>query len=695
MAAIARRRWLVASAVAGALLAVALAAIVVWQIRKDNDIPSRDSALGDLLAWIPADDAAAASFAAWTPDPGRSSELTALDALPTYTKLGVDPLPAALGTDLDWPDRYGWSAGDVTGWAAAGDGELGVLSGDFPFDEIAGRLAAAGYHQASYRGLRLFVAANDATPADPSANGVIPGVGAIALFRGRIVTARSSAQLHRAIDVAKAGSGSLADNDAVSQALAKISSLSLLTGTTQSLLAAACDVDAVAGSTGAAGRTNYALVGYGRTGKGGARRTVVAVSYPSADAAAANLAAVRDGWNGGFVNARGAGASISTYGEVSGVSQSGRLLVAELVNGRDDDWVRTGIRYALPVCEAAMALAPAATPDLTGGAGRLATMERLSNGLPSTGDPAERFRAVDLDLAAAARGATVPGPGADEAAVRTWLGALQPLPAMEILPNDAGQLAAWSSMFGIALSAVDGVAEFNGDPGATTVGIVIGSWDEAGLTARLIGLGYQTIVIDSVRQFAIDRSLSSNDPFLTAHPIWTNIAVLGDRMWISASQATMRAVLAQATDPTVESVQSSTALRPRLATAVAIQSDGAAAVSASCGSVLAGTTGFAVVLERAGGGTAVHVIAMLDGTRATSEIKSQLDDRISSLTVVPPAAGKPERLTAAFDYRGVSAGGEASTPSVDAELAISPKQLANAGELWTLLLGGCRLTGAT
>ena len=51
------------------------------------------------------------------------------------------------------PLRLGPS--DVTGWAAAGDGSLAVLSGEFDLTTIETQLVAAGYESSTYRGVRV------------------------------------------------------------------------------------------------------------------------------------------------------------------------------------------------------------------------------------------------------------------------------------------------------------------------------------------------------------------------------------------------------------------------------------------------------------------------------------------------------------------------------------------------------------
>ena len=70
----------------------------------------------------------------------------------------------------------------------------------------------------TYRGVRVLAIPEMATPQATALTAPIPGVQAIALLDGRIVTAGSLAQLHHALDVALDGKGSLAQNPAVSSA---------------------------------------------------------------------------------------------------------------------------------------------------------------------------------------------------------------------------------------------------------------------------------------------------------------------------------------------------------------------------------------------------------------------------------------------------------------------------------------------
>jgi len=104
------------------------------------------------------------------------------------------------------------------------------------------------------------------------------------------------------------------------------------------------------------------VVGYGRLGMGGERRTLVATSYADAAAAGKALDTYTAGWESGIVITTQAGAEVAALGSVSAVGQTDEWLIAELVDGREDGWVRAGIRFARPVCEAAVTALPSGTP---------------------------------------------------------------------------------------------------------------------------------------------------------------------------------------------------------------------------------------------------------------------------------------------------------------------------------------------
>jgi hypothetical protein len=55
------------------------------------------------------------------------------------------------------------------------------------------------------------------------------------------------------------------------------------------------------------------------------------------------------------------GSSLAVFGRLITVVQSGPVVLAELADGRDEGWIRSGIRFAFPVCAAAASAAASAT----------------------------------------------------------------------------------------------------------------------------------------------------------------------------------------------------------------------------------------------------------------------------------------------------------------------------------------------
>jgi Protein of unknown function (DUF3352) len=325
----------------------------------EPDFVVRDEPVADLLSWVPATDLTRRAFAVWTPDSGLVTPLAPSETARLQDQIGMKPEPHTLGHTLAWWTKFGWEAGQVTGWATAGSGsDFSVLTGEFDIALIKVRLAAAGYVQDSYRGVDIYTVATNEPKAVVVAGDSHAAASAIAILDGRILTARDRSMVSAAIDAARDGRGSLLDDPSVSRALATLSPVSAIVAVAVADLAAQCNPAASGVNMEDTASLNPVIVAYGRNGTGGERRTTVAVVYPDEGSAANASPAFETGWFQGFANAGGAGASIATFGTLTVVSRTGPILTAELVDGRDDGWVRAGIRFAIPVCEAVLALAP-------------------------------------------------------------------------------------------------------------------------------------------------------------------------------------------------------------------------------------------------------------------------------------------------------------------------------------------------
>jgi hypothetical protein len=322
-----------------------------------------------VLGWIPATDETRRAFAVWTEDPGGDgTPVTMTAADPLVRRLALTPVPYTLGTSREWPDRFGYGAQAVTRWATAGNGAtIAVLGGDFDPATVERRLTDAGYQASPYHGVAVYVLDDLATPSRSIDGDAVSAANVVAVFGDRLITAVSPATVRDAIDAAQGRVPSLADEPAVAAIVRTLAPISGLVAVDAADHAIDCghggqwthrDLERPSG--------RYVVVAYGRLGDGGERRTLVATSYGDEAAAGAALDRQTAGWESGVVSAAGAGAEIAVYGRVSAVGQTGNLVVAELVEGREDGWVRAGIRFATPVCEAVATALPRGTPAPAG-----------------------------------------------------------------------------------------------------------------------------------------------------------------------------------------------------------------------------------------------------------------------------------------------------------------------------------------
>ncbi|HEY7031130.1 MAG TPA: hypothetical protein VH482_07385 [Thermomicrobiales bacterium] len=363
------RRW-VASLAAVAVLVTGAVVGVLLIHDPGETVPTpvtRADAVADLLAWIPATDQTRHAFAVWSEDPGGAAGTPVVNAGidPLIDRLGLSPVPSTLGRSAPWRARFGYGARDVQRWVTAGgDAPIAVLGGDFDRAAIETALTDAGYRKSTYHGVPVYVLHDVATPSPTVDGDAIGAANAVALYAGRVITSASPAAVRGAIDAAQGRVPSLADDPEIAvmlQTLAPISGLVAVDAADQA-------IDCGIGGSWShrtlpqpSGR--YVVVGYGRLGAGGERRTLVAANLADAVAAGAALDKYAAGWNGGIVMTTGAGAEIAAYGRLTAVGQTDNLLIAELVDGREDGWVRAAIRFARPVCELASTALPAEPPQ--------------------------------------------------------------------------------------------------------------------------------------------------------------------------------------------------------------------------------------------------------------------------------------------------------------------------------------------
>jgi hypothetical protein len=74
------------------------------------------------------------------------------------------------------------------------------------------------------------------------------------------------------------------------------------------------------------------------------------------------LPVLESDWRLGYVNQAGMGGLVSNLTTVRSVRRVEQYVVADLVEGRENGWTRSGIRYLVAICEQASILIPSGAP---------------------------------------------------------------------------------------------------------------------------------------------------------------------------------------------------------------------------------------------------------------------------------------------------------------------------------------------
>jgi hypothetical protein len=258
-------------------------------------------------------------------------------------------------------------------------------------------------------------------------------------------------------------------------------------------------------------------------------------------------------------------------------------------------------------------------------------MERLAASLPETGETG-RFRAVDFVAA---------GGSPAEGAIDAWFEAVSPLPAFAVVPTSAAGLAAWAEALGLPLSDLIAVAEAQTAPERAPVGVLIGDWRRDELTNRLSALGYARIEIGEVRHFSLDLADLSGGLVSIAGEAWINIALAGDRMWVSSDQRELRLVVEAAPPDDPAAARIARHALAAAGDATALEVTGAELLRQECGPV---HTGLRAIVAAWHGGAAVGrgtVMYLLGSDANHAELGSTLTARLPELTIGSGAGGGP------------------------------------------------------
>ncbi len=345
------------------------ALMVAWQIvamlspvgqSSHTDQLRLDPAIPDLLQWIPAIDDMRIALALWLPSDASSLAESVPGTTAIVRRLALLPMPRTLGRSPGWREHFGYGARDVRAWAAAGpNAELAVLTGTFDRAAIERTLLASGYHKRRHRGVALFVYDGPATLAPVIEGDSVAAAQAIAVLPGFLLTSSRPELVQHAIEAGQGVIPSLATDReivTISRTLAPYHGLMIRDAT---LHARECGL-APASAEPFRPTGRYIAIAYGDNGSSATRRTFVANAFLSPDEAIAIQPPYTNAWFADLPLVQGS--SLAAFGRLTTVARTGSVLIAEFINGRDDGWVRSGIRFAYPVCAAAATSAPDETP---------------------------------------------------------------------------------------------------------------------------------------------------------------------------------------------------------------------------------------------------------------------------------------------------------------------------------------------
>jgi hypothetical protein len=688
-----RRLWI---AVAVVLVAINAAVIAGVLLLDRDDTPAaapvvRANPLVDLLGWLPATDEHLAAFAVWSNEAGSAPDPV------MAARLDLRPRALTLGRGERWRDQFGWGMADVRAWATAGDGtRVAVLRGEFDGGAIERALKARGYVESKHQGMTTYVAASPATGRLTSGGDLAAAANAVAIHGRTLITAATAEELHAAVDAAVGDASSVGGDERVAALIDQLSPATAIMALDLSQQAVDCGLGDPPPMAG-----RWVAVGYAGESDGTDRSTLVLTGYPSdAAAEAAEIGAVA-AWRDGFASTGGAGAPIETFGSVSSVTPRGNALVAELVGGRDDGWVRSGIRLATPVCAVAAATIGDASPIPA--PAPAAAMIRAIEALPAM-TATHVWRAADLEATRRARGAPA---ATSDAAIAGWLASLQPLPAFSALPSDPAMLARWRHVFGIELHTIHAIAESVEVTTGETVAVLIGDWQPDVINAALRNARYDSIVIGSITYFGLDPRLADagSAPRLAGGAVWDNVAIAGDRIFISTSQLALRAAvqaaIGEADVPEDEEPAYRGWLVANRTAATALELVPAETRRQDCGALDRAVGAVLVTWSaRAGGADEASVAIFAQEPDELSRLARDLEAAIASVRLPAPAAsGSGSPIPADFkEIGGVVRFAEAriETLSGQTDLAIAELDALEQGDLsaagwFTATTGGCAL----
>jgi hypothetical protein len=344
-----------------ALMIVAVAAGVVSLLQSSESrfAPvARANPVSDLLGWLPATDQSRREYAAWIDQPGAPLSITS-----AIDRLSFAPPPLALGRSVEWQRLTGISASRINGWASSPGAGATILQGDLAADAIEAQLDLSGFTKTTYRSVSIWL-----RPDRLDTNRIIEGddlraLSAIAVYQNRVVIGLSERAVRQVLDTANGNSPSLAGEPivATTNVTPNLSGIMVLD---QRDLAIECGVGRGWLSTDftePSGR--FLAILYHLDSTDSAPVTSVWAEYGDELGAEAVLPLLEADWRSGYVNQIGFGGLVSNLATVQDVRRIEAYVVADLTAGRDNGWIRSGVRYLISICEQASTLVPSGTPD--------------------------------------------------------------------------------------------------------------------------------------------------------------------------------------------------------------------------------------------------------------------------------------------------------------------------------------------
>ena len=341
-------------------LAFALGALAIFSSQDEtpNFAPTeRESQIADLLQWIPATDQTERGYAVWVSLP--EAPLGVADAI---NRLSIVPVPLALGRSVEFQQTTGISASQVTGWAAAHEAGVSVLAGQFDRQAVSVTLEGGGYEEDVYRGVSIWMAPDQRDSSLIVQGDDLRALNVVALAEDRLLVAHTRLAAEQALDAASGRVDNLADR-ADPRELPGVGELAGFMVVDQRDLAVDCGVAGQWRKTDFSDSSDRTVgIVYRLDPDDRAPVTTVWTDLGDEVVAEAGLFTFDDGWRHGFVNQIGLGGPVSALATIQAVRRSGTLVVADLVQGRDNGWVRSGVRYLVDICEQSSAVVPAGQP---------------------------------------------------------------------------------------------------------------------------------------------------------------------------------------------------------------------------------------------------------------------------------------------------------------------------------------------